>query len=147
MPSTDIARQMEGDSCCLRGIKVITKEAPEVECRRRIQTIISPPCAALHSGDSHARIQVTCVHVRACRIRQRAFFSFGMDVLLSLDLTETRQFFAAFFALSDHHWQVSTPALTTFFQRISSRSCHGLCTFCVTLELYLGQEPQFFPLT
>ena len=39
------------------------------------------------------------------RIRQREFFNFGMEVLLKLDLEETREFFAAFFALSDFHWQ------------------------------------------
>jgi lycopene beta-cyclase len=52
------------------------------------------------------------IYYAAHRIRQRAFFTFGMDVLLTLNLTETRQFFTAFFALSDHHWQVTTPALT-----------------------------------
>jgi len=38
------------------------------------------------------------------RVRQREFFVFGMEVLLKLNLQETRQFFAAFFALSDFHW-------------------------------------------
>lgn len=54
------------------------------------------------------------------RLRQREFFTFGMDVLLKLDLAETRQFFAAFFDLSDFHWQgflssrLSFPQLMTF---------------------------------
>lgn len=41
------------------------------------------------------------------RLRQREFFTFGMAVLLKLDLKETRQFFSAFFSLSDFHWRVS----------------------------------------
>ena len=54
------------------------------------------------------------------RLRQREFFTFGMDVLLKLDLQETRQFFSAFFGLSDFHWQgflssrLSFPQLMTF---------------------------------
>lgn len=54
------------------------------------------------------------------RLRQREFFTFGMDVLLKLDLKETRQFFSAFFGLSDFHWQgflssrLSFPQLVTF---------------------------------
>lgn len=40
------------------------------------------------------------------RIRQRAFNTFGMDVLLALDLQATREFFAAFFSMSDFHWCV-----------------------------------------
>eukprot|EP00210_Caulerpa_lentillifera_P003218 g3074.t1 len=39
------------------------------------------------------------------RIRQREFFCFGMAVLLQLNLKETRNFFSAFFSLSDYHWQ------------------------------------------
>lgn len=38
------------------------------------------------------------------RLRQREFFEFGMEVLLKLDLAETREFFAAFFSLSAYHW-------------------------------------------
>ena len=38
------------------------------------------------------------------RIRQRAFNNFGMDILLSLNLAQTREFFDAFFSLSDYHW-------------------------------------------
>lgn len=38
------------------------------------------------------------------RLRQREFFEFGMEVLLKLDLAETREFFAAFFSLSPYHW-------------------------------------------
>ena len=48
----------------------------------------------------------TCHYWLLCRLRQREFFTFGMDVLLQLDLAETRQFFTAFFSLSDFHWQV-----------------------------------------
>jgi len=51
---------------------------------------------------------------RGARLRQRAFFTFGMDVLLKLDLAETREFFAAFFALSDFHWQGFLSARLTF---------------------------------
>jgi lycopene beta-cyclase len=39
------------------------------------------------------------------RLHQRAFMNFGMEVILKLDLTQTRQFFSAFFALSDFHWR------------------------------------------
>ena len=39
------------------------------------------------------------------RLRQREFFRMGMDVLLKLNLAETRAFFTAFFSLSDFHWQ------------------------------------------
>lgn len=31
--------------------------------------------------------------------------TFGMEVLLKLDLLRTRQFFSAFFSLSDFHWR------------------------------------------
>lgn len=39
------------------------------------------------------------------RLRQREFMTFGMEVLLKLDLARTREFFSAFFALSDFHWR------------------------------------------
>lgn len=39
------------------------------------------------------------------RLQQREFFNFGMEILLTLDLRETRAFFKAFFGLSDYHWQ------------------------------------------
>jgi flavin-dependent dehydrogenase len=52
------------------------------------------------------------------RLRQRAFFCFGMDVLLRLDLAETRQFFAAFFALSPFHWHGFLSARLGFTQLI-----------------------------
>ena len=52
------------------------------------------------------------------RLRQRAFFNFGMDVLLKLDLGETREFFAAFFQLSDFHWQGFLSAQLTFTELI-----------------------------
>lgn len=52
------------------------------------------------------------------RLRQRAFFEFGMEVLLKLDLGETRQFFSAFFALSDHHWHGFLSSRLSFLQLI-----------------------------
>ncbi|GBF92105.1 lycopene beta cyclase [Raphidocelis subcapitata] len=53
------------------------------------------------------------------RLRQRAFFCFGMDVLLRLNLAETRQFFNAFFSLSDFHWQGFLSARLGFAQLIA----------------------------
>ena len=53
-----------------------------------------------------------------CRVRQREFFTFGMDVLLKLDLEQTRDFFASFFSLSDYHWQGFLSARLTFPQLI-----------------------------
>jgi lycopene beta-cyclase len=41
-----------------------------------------------------------------------------MDVLLKLDLRETRDFFTAFFALSDYHWQGFLSARLSFPQLI-----------------------------
>ena len=52
------------------------------------------------------------------RLRQREFFTFGMDVLLKLDLAEIRQFFAAFFSLSDFHWQGFLSSRLSFPQLI-----------------------------
>lgn len=52
------------------------------------------------------------------RISQREFFNFGMEVLLKLDLAETRDFFAAFFALSDYHWQGFLSSRLTFIELI-----------------------------
>ncbi|KAI8112409.1 hypothetical protein M9434_003732 [Picochlorum sp. BPE23] len=52
------------------------------------------------------------------RIRQREFFNFGMEVLLKLDLAETREFFAAFFALSDYHWQGFLSSRLSFIELI-----------------------------
>lgn len=48
------------------------------------------------------------------RIRQRAFFSFGMDMLLSLNLAQMREFFAAFFSLSPFHWHGFLSARLSF---------------------------------
>ncbi|GLI71151.1 hypothetical protein VaNZ11_016251 [Volvox africanus] len=54
------------------------------------------------------------------RIQQRAFLTFGMDVLLSLDLFQMREFFRAFFSLSSFHWhgflstRLSFPQLIVF---------------------------------
>lgn len=53
------------------------------------------------------------------RIRQREFFNFGMDVLLKLDLQETRQFFTAFFSLSDYHWHGFLSARLSFAELIA----------------------------
>jgi lycopene beta-cyclase len=52
------------------------------------------------------------------RIRQREFFDFGMEVLLKLDLVETREFFSAFFSLSDFHWQGFLSSRLGFLQLI-----------------------------
>lgn len=52
------------------------------------------------------------------RISQREFFNFGMEVLLKLDLAETRDFFSAFFALSDYHWQGFLSSRLTFIELI-----------------------------
>lgn len=52
------------------------------------------------------------------RIRQREFFEFGMEVLLKLNLIETRQFFAAFFSLSDFHWQGFLSSRLSFIELI-----------------------------
>ncbi len=52
------------------------------------------------------------------RVSQREFFNFGMEVLLKLDLAETREFFAAFFSLSDFHWQGFLSSRLTFLELI-----------------------------
>lgn len=52
------------------------------------------------------------------RVRQRAFFDFGMEVLLKLDLEETREFFAAFFSLSDFHWHGFLSSRLSFVELI-----------------------------
>ncbi|CAG9460804.1 unnamed protein product [Pedinophyceae sp. YPF-701] len=52
------------------------------------------------------------------RIRQRAFFNFGMDVLLTLDIRQTRQFFDAFFALKFFHWAGFLSSRLSFFELI-----------------------------
>ena len=41
-----------------------------------------------------------------------------MDVLLQLDLPQTREFFTSFFSLSDHHWQGFLSARLTLPQLI-----------------------------
>ena len=78
-----------------------------------------PVALAAGDGDpSRSKSRPDMLAAPACRIRQRAFFSFGMDVLLKLDLEETRQFFAAFFALSDRHWQGFLSARLSFLELI-----------------------------
>jgi lycopene beta-cyclase len=52
------------------------------------------------------------------RLRQRAFFCFGMDVLLKLNLAETRSFFNAFFSLSPFNWHGFLSARLGFTQLI-----------------------------
>ena len=52
------------------------------------------------------------------RLQQRAFLNFGMEVILKLELTETRQFFSAFFALSDFHWRGFLSSRLSFFELI-----------------------------
>lgn len=54
----------------------------------------------------------------AARIRQREFFDFGMEVLLKLDLEETREFFSAFFSLSDFHWHGFLSSRLSFWELI-----------------------------
>lgn len=53
------------------------------------------------------------------RLRQRAFFTFGMDVLLKLNLEETRSFFNAFFSLSAFNWHGFLSARLGFWQLIA----------------------------
>jgi lycopene beta-cyclase len=53
------------------------------------------------------------------RLRQRAFFTFGMEVLLKLNLEETRNFFNAFFSLSPFNWHGFLSARLGFWQLIS----------------------------
>lgn len=81
------------------------------------------------------------------RIRQRAFFSFGMDMLLSFNLEQIREFFAAFFNLSEHHWhgflsaRLSFPELIGFglslFVEVGhfSSCSHSVCTRPVCLPV------------
>ena len=52
------------------------------------------------------------------RLRQREFMCFGMDILLSLNATQTREFFDAFFKLSDFEWQGYLSSRLTFAQLI-----------------------------
>jgi hypothetical protein len=52
------------------------------------------------------------------RLRQREFMTFGMEVLLKLDLQQTRDFFSAFFALSDFHWRGFLSSRLTFSELI-----------------------------
>ena len=52
------------------------------------------------------------------RIQQREFFNFGMDILLTFNLAQTREFFAAFFSLSDFHWQGFLSSRLSFPQLI-----------------------------
>ena len=52
------------------------------------------------------------------RLRQRAFFNFGMEVLLRLNLKETREFFNAFFELTDFYWQGFLSARLSFQELI-----------------------------
>lgn len=68
-----------------------------------------PPAAAARRPQSESEAEAMAAAVwRATwpveRIRQRAFNNFGMDMLLSLNLAQIRDFFAAFFSLSDYHW-------------------------------------------
>lgn len=55
----------------------------------------------------------------AQRVRQREFFNFGMEVLLKLDLEETREFFSAFFALSEFHWHGFLSSRLSFSELIA----------------------------
>ena len=50
------------------------------------------------------------------RLRQRAFFNFGMHILLQLDLLETREFFTAFFDLKYVEWSGFLSSRLTFVE-------------------------------
>lgn len=67
----------------------------------------------------------------AQRIRQREFFEFGMEVLLKLDLAETRDFFSAFFSLSDFHWHGFLSSRLSFTQVLARAA--GLALPCLRL--------------
>lgn len=53
------------------------------------------------------------------RLRQRAFFNFGMAVLLKLNLYDMREFFNAFFSLSAFHWHGFLSARLKFWELIA----------------------------
>lgn len=95
------------------------------------------------------------------RLRQREFMTFGMEVLLKLDLPQTRDFFSAFFALSDYHWKgflssrLSLPELLVFGlslfvnlegrMKVSSAGVHRLqrvCCYCACGDVF---RPVFIP--
>ncbi|EFJ41647.1 hypothetical protein VOLCADRAFT_107605 [Volvox carteri f. nagariensis] len=86
--------------------------------------IIDQLSCALRPADESEAVSMANAVWRATwpveRVRQRAFFTFGMDVLLSLDLYEMREFFRAFFSLSSFHWhgflstRLSFPQLIVF---------------------------------
>lgn len=96
------------------------------------------------------------------RLRQREFFCFGMDVLLALDLAKTRQFFDAFFRLSDRNWQGFLSArlmfteLVLFGLQLFASSCNesrlnllrlgipGLVTMLANLSRTLGADPAVY---
>lgn len=52
------------------------------------------------------------------RLQQRAFYNFGMAVLLKLNLYDMREFFAAFFSLSPFNWHGFLSTRLTFLQLI-----------------------------
>mmetsp|Transcript_12609 Transcript_12609/g.27244 ORF Transcript_12609/g.27244 Transcript_12609/m.27244 type:complete len:555 (+) Transcript_12609:195-1859(+) len=52
------------------------------------------------------------------RLRQRAFNTFGMDMLLTLNLFQMREFFASFFSLSEFHWHGFLSTRLSFTQLI-----------------------------
>jgi lycopene beta-cyclase len=66
----------------------------------------------------------------ASRLQQRALFTFGMEVIVQLDLTQMRQFLSAFFALSDFHLRgflssrLSVGELILFALTMFANSCN-----------------------
>ena len=95
------------------------------------------------------------------RIQQRAFLTFGMDVLLSLNVHQTREFFEAFFTLSDFNWhgflstRLSFPQLIGFglalFFNASSSAKQNLLVQGVPgllkmlIELVPTLSPEYYP--
>ena len=77
------------------------------------------------------------------RLHQRAFMNFGMEVILKLDLEQTRQFFSAFFALSDFHWrgflssQLSFRELIVFGLALFKHACNDARVTLVSAGLPL----------
>jgi len=85
----------------------IVEELSLARTRARTEAGISDPEAPVELSD--AAVDAISAKVWGTlwpeeRLAQREFFLFGMDVLLTLSLDETREFFTAFFALSSFHW-------------------------------------------
>eukprot|EP00236_Picocystis_salinarum_P000758 CAMPEP_0183829082 /NCGR_PEP_ID=MMETSP0807_2-20130328/3124_1 /TAXON_ID=88271 /ORGANISM="Picocystis salinarum, Strain CCMP1897" /LENGTH=513 /DNA_ID=CAMNT_0026074289 /DNA_START=91 /DNA_END=1632 /DNA_ORIENTATION=+ len=79
----------------------------------------SIPSEGLMRACSEVQAEVACGQIwhvvwPSERLYQREFFCFGMDVLLRLDLQQTREFFDAFFGLSAYNWQGFLSARLSF---------------------------------